>query len=100
LGNARVGAIALIAALALAARYAWHLYSTGSRDPGFIFFMTLAAVVAIALVAPRFFTRPPEKRDTWKPDEDDSEIRIETPMPADVKPATRANPNENTDAAG
>src|SRR5262245_26699631 len=54
-GNARIIVVALVAALGFGVKIAWEAYDSGARDLGYIFFMSLAAVIALAIVAPRRF---------------------------------------------
>ena len=59
-------AAALVAALAFGGTLAYRALRDGASDFSYIFFMSLAGVIAVAIVAPRRFTegddRPPWER--------------------------------------
>jgi ethanolamine transporter EutH len=72
-GEIKKVAAAVVAALALGGTFAYRALRDGASDFSYIFFMSLAGVVAIAIVAPRFFTkggdRPPWERTRPAKDE-------------------------------
>jgi hypothetical protein len=83
-GNAKVIALAAVAALGLAAKAALNAYDSGARDPSFIICMSLALVVAIAIVAPGKFLRPGAEEDDWGDNVHPYGDQRETPMPPPV----------------
>ena len=58
-------AAALVAAIALGGTFAYRALRDGASDFSYVFFISLAGVVAIALVAPKFFTEG-EDRPPWE----------------------------------
>ena len=89
-GNAKFAVVAALVAISLGANFAWNMYESGARDPSYIFFMSLAAVVALALVAPRRFNGRGDANEEWEDEDEESPTKLETPMPADSVPAINA----------
>ena len=65
-GTISKAVVVVLAVLAFGGTIAYRMLRKGASDFGYVFFMSLAGVVAIALVAPRFFSegrdRPPWER--------------------------------------
>ena len=55
-GSARVVVVCVLVAVGVAAAVAMRMVSKGASDVGYIIAFSLASVVGMALVAPKFFT--------------------------------------------
>jgi len=86
-GNAKVVAVAALAAAGIAAKLAWEMYNSGARDPSYIIFMALCAVIALAIVAPRRFSGRSDAEEQWGDEDEANRTFPETPMPADSDPS-------------
>jgi hypothetical protein len=96
-GNARLVAVAALAAAGLGAKFAWDMYQSGARDPSYIIFMALAAVVALAIVAPRWFRGASDAEGQWGGEDGATRTLPETPMPADSDPSINRAKKDSED---
>src|SRR5436190_21274531 len=92
-GNAKVILVAALAAAGFGAKFAWDMYQSGARDPSYIILMTLCAVIALAIVAPRRFSGRSDADGQWGDEEEATRSLPETPMPVDSDPSK--NPHKN-----